>query len=136
MFSGAALAAELQVVRSWRLRRHTAACTLQAAVRSWLARKQAQHCSRTRQLQLCKARRTLTACKEEVKHRQAHWALVVQRLQGKCTTGQQLWLALQQTLASEGSYACAAALHTRRLQSAVLLAWASSMAGGSDELMA
>lgn len=132
-FSGEALAAELQLVRSWRLRRHAAACVLQAAVRSWLARKHAQHHSRARRLQLHKARRILTAWREQVMYRQNSWSLIVQRLRGGCARGQQLWLQVQQPYASEGRHACAAAFHRHRVQSGVLLAWASATAGASHQ---
>jgi hypothetical protein len=130
--SSAALAAELQLVRSWRQQRHAAACTIQAAVRSWLRRRQAQHYSKARQLQLCKARHILTVWKSQVMHRRAVEASIVQQLEAGGSRGCQLWQKLQHEWAGEGRHVCAAVYHRRRVQAAVLRAWAGVMACGSS----
>jgi hypothetical protein len=91
----AALAAEMQLVRSWREQRHAAACTIQAAVRSWLICRKAQHCRKVRQLQLCKARHILTAWRSEVEHRRAIGGSIVQQLEANSSRGCQLWQRVQ-----------------------------------------
>jgi hypothetical protein len=130
--SSAALAAEMQLVRSWRQQRHAAACAIQAAVRSWLIRRNAQHCRKVRQLQLCKARHILTAWRSEVEHRRVVGALIVQQLEANSSRGCQLWQQVQLDWAGEGRHVCAAVYHRCRVQSAVLKAWALVMACGSN----
>jgi hypothetical protein len=129
------LAAELLHIRSWRQQRQDAANAIASAVKDWLQRLKAQQQVLRSHLQWLKARRVLTAWREQAaQRRQVHGELAdMQADFSRAVTdawhAETYGFAASSICQEEGVYGVAAAYCKWRLKGMVFLAWAHQVLG-------